>query len=104
MIFQPAEEGGAGGKAMVEDGLMERFGIQEVYGMHNMPGIPAGHFAIRPGPLLAAADRFTSRSRARAATRRARTRASIRCWSAAQIVDGAAVDRVAQRRSAASRP
>jgi amidohydrolase len=56
LIFQPAEEGGAGGKAMVEDGLMERWGIQEVYGMHNMPGIPAGDFALRAGPLLAASD------------------------------------------------
>ncbi len=59
MIFQPAEEGGGGGDLMVKDGLMERFGIQEVYGMHNMPGIPVGHFAIRPGPMMAAADRFT---------------------------------------------
>ncbi len=59
VIFQPAEEGGGGGDAMVKDGLMERFGIQEVYGMHNMPGIPVGHFAIRPGPMMAAADRFT---------------------------------------------
>ena len=58
VIFQPAEEGGAGGKAMVEDGMMDRWGIQEVYGMHNMPGIPTGHFAIRPGPMLAASDRF----------------------------------------------
>jgi amidohydrolase len=58
VIFQPAEEGGAGGKAMVEDGLMERFGIQEVYGMHNYPGMPAGTFGIRPGPMLAAADRL----------------------------------------------
>jgi len=59
VIFQPAEEGGAGGKAMVQDGLMERFGIQEVYGMHNYPGIPVGQFAIRPGPMMAAADRLT---------------------------------------------
>jgi amidohydrolase len=59
VIFQPAEEGGGGGKAMVEDGLMDRFGIREVYGMHNMPGLPVGHFGMRPGPLLAAADRFT---------------------------------------------
>jgi len=58
VIFQPAEEGGAGGKAMVKDGLMERFGIQEVYGMHNYPGMPAGTFGIRPGPMLAAADRL----------------------------------------------
>jgi hippurate hydrolase len=58
MIFQPAEEGGAGGKAMVDDGLMDRFGIEEVYGMHNYPGIPLGQFAIRPGPLMASADRI----------------------------------------------
>jgi amidohydrolase len=56
VIFQPAEEGGAGGKAMVEDGLMERFGIGEVYGMHNFPGLPVGQFSIRPGPIMAAAD------------------------------------------------
>jgi hippurate hydrolase len=59
MIFQPAEEGGGGGKAMVEDGLITRFGIQEVYGLHNWPGHPVGAFAIRPGPVMAAADRFT---------------------------------------------
>ncbi len=58
MIFQPAEEGGAGGAAMVKDGLMTRFGIQEVYGMHNMPGIPLGTFAMKPGPIMAAADKF----------------------------------------------
>jgi hippurate hydrolase len=58
VIFQPAEEGGAGGKAMVDDGMMDRWRIEEVYGMHNMPGIPVGHFALRPGPLLAASDRF----------------------------------------------
>ena len=61
LIFQPAEEGGAGGKAMVEDGLMDRWGIQEVYGMHNMPGLPVGQFATRPGALLASADEFEIR-------------------------------------------
>jgi amidohydrolase len=61
MIFQPAEEGGGGGREMVKDGMMERFGIQEVYGLHNMPGIPVGAFAIRPGPMMAAADRFLIR-------------------------------------------
>ena len=59
VIFQPAEEGGGGGREMVEDGMMERFGIQEVYGMHNMPGRPVGDFAIRPGGLMAASDDFT---------------------------------------------
>ncbi|MES2968043.1 MAG: M20 aminoacylase family protein [Pseudomonadota bacterium] len=58
VIFQPAEEGGGGGREMVQDGMIDRFGIQEVYGMHNMPGIPIGHFAIRPGALMAAADQF----------------------------------------------
>ncbi|MGP0088959.1 MAG: M20 aminoacylase family protein [Xanthobacteraceae bacterium] len=59
VIFQPAEEGGAGAKAMIQDGLMERFGIEEVYGMHNFPGLPVGQFAIRGGPLMAAADRIS---------------------------------------------
>ncbi|WP_425089238.1 M20 aminoacylase family protein [Stappia sp.] len=58
VIFQPAEEGGAGAKAMIEDGLMDRFGIQEVYGMHNLPGAPVGTFHIRPGSIMAAADRL----------------------------------------------
>ncbi|HWL03793.1 MAG TPA: M20 aminoacylase family protein [Xanthobacteraceae bacterium] len=56
-VFQPAEEGGGGGRAMVEDGLMDRFGIQEVYGMHNMPNLPVGEFAIRPGAMLASVDK-----------------------------------------------
>ncbi|ATF18944.1 M20 aminoacylase family protein [Phaeobacter gallaeciensis] len=58
LIFQPAEEGGAGGKAMCDDGMMERWGIEEVYGLHNAPGIPVGEFAIRSGPLLASSDEF----------------------------------------------
>ena len=59
VIFQPAEEGGAGGLAMVEDGMMDRFGISQVYGMHNMPGLPVGQFAIRPGPIMAGTAEFT---------------------------------------------
>jgi amidohydrolase len=59
LIFQPAEEGGGGGEAMVEDGLMERFGVESVYGMHNIPGMAVGTFAIRPGPIMASTDRFT---------------------------------------------
>jgi hippurate hydrolase len=58
VIFQPAEEGGAGAKAMIEDGLMTRFGIQEVYGMHNKPGLAVGQFDVRKGPTMAAADRI----------------------------------------------
>ena len=58
LIFQPADEGGGGGREMVKDGLMERFAIEEVYGMHNAPGLPVGAFAIRPGAALAASDRI----------------------------------------------
>ena len=58
VIFQPAEEGGGGGKEMCDDGMMDRWGIQEVYGMHNWPGRPVGSFAIRPGAFFAATDMF----------------------------------------------
>ncbi|MEM9550391.1 MAG: M20 aminoacylase family protein [Pseudomonadota bacterium] len=58
VIFQPAEEGGGGGKEMCDDGMMDRWGIQEVYGMHNWPGKPVGSFAIRPGAFFAATDVF----------------------------------------------
>ena len=61
VIFQPAEEGGGGGREMVKDGMMERFGIREVYGMHNLPGLPVGQFATRPGPIMAATDIFDLR-------------------------------------------
>ena len=58
VIFQPAEEGGGGGREMCEDGLMDRFGIDEVYGMHNWPQLPVGEFAIRAGAFFASADQF----------------------------------------------
>ncbi|MFV1875456.1 M20 aminoacylase family protein [Nioella sp.] len=58
VIFQPAEEGGGGGKEMCDDGMMDRWGVQEVYGMHNWPGMPIGSFAIRSGAFFAATDLF----------------------------------------------
>ena len=90
VIFQPAEEGGGGGREMVKDGMMERFGIEEVYGMHNMPGLPVGEFAIRPGPLLAAADRIIIEIEGLGAPRGAsRITASTRSLIGAQIVSQA---------------
>ncbi len=58
VIFQPAEEGGGGGREMCEDGIMDRWNIQEVYGMHNWPGQPVGAFSIRSGSFFAATDQF----------------------------------------------
>ena len=58
VIFQPAEEGGGGGREMCEDGMMDRWNVQEVYGMHNWPGRPVGSFAIRSGAFFAATDQF----------------------------------------------
>lgn len=57
-IFQPAEENEGGGRAMIEDGLFENFPVESVFGMHNIPGLPVGTFAIRPGPMMAAFDIF----------------------------------------------
>ena len=57
-IFQPSEEDGRGALAMIEDGLFERFPMQAVYGMHNMPGIPAGHFAVKQGVIMTSEDIF----------------------------------------------
>ena len=58
LIFQPGEEGFAGGKAMVEEGLFERFPADEIYALHNWPALPPGTIAVRPGPMMAAADRI----------------------------------------------
>jgi hippurate hydrolase len=65
VIFQPAEEGGGGGREMVKDGMMEKFAISEVYGMHNMPGMAIGTFASRSGPIMAATDEFAIAIRGR---------------------------------------
>ena len=83
VIFQPAEEGGAGARAMLRDGLLDRFGIEEVFGMHNFPGMPVGEFAIRPGPVDGLnRSRSPSISKARAGTLRGRIWASTPFWSA----------------------
>jgi hippurate hydrolase len=58
VIFQPAEEGGGGGKVMVDEGLFERFPMKQVFGMHNWPAIPAGVFSWRHGPIMAACSQF----------------------------------------------
>jgi hippurate hydrolase len=58
LIFQPGEEGFGGGKAMVEDGLFVRFPADQIYALHNWPGLPPGQIAVRPGPMMAAADRI----------------------------------------------
>jgi hippurate hydrolase len=62
LIFQPGEEGFGGAQAMIEDGLFERFPCDAVYAMHNWPGLEPGTIAVKPGPIMAAADRVTSRS------------------------------------------
>ncbi|RYD86180.1 MAG: amidohydrolase, partial [Sphingomonadales bacterium] len=57
-IFQPAEEWGKGALAMLDDGLMQRFPFDEIYGLHNMPGLPVGRFETKPGPFMSAEDNF----------------------------------------------
>lgn len=58
LIFQPAEENGGGGEAMVREGMMDRFGIERVFAMHNSPGLPVGRLSTTPGPIMAAVDTF----------------------------------------------
>jgi amidohydrolase len=57
-IFQPAEENEGGARLMVEEGVLDRYPVEAIYGMHNWPGLPVGEFAIRPGPMMAAFDIF----------------------------------------------
>jgi hippurate hydrolase len=80
LIFQPGEEGYAGAKAMIEDGLFERFPAERVYALHNWPGLPPGRSASRRVPRWRRPIRSKSRSTAAAATARIRTRRSTRCW------------------------
>ncbi|MEO8718930.1 MAG: M20 aminoacylase family protein [Burkholderiales bacterium] len=65
LIFQPAEEGGGGGRVMVEEGLFKRFPMQAVYALHNWPGLPVGKMAVRPGPMMAATDEIKLKVRGR---------------------------------------
>jgi amidohydrolase len=58
LIFQPAEEGGGGARRMMDDGLFDTYPMEAVYGMHNWPGIPAGHFAVVDGPMMASSNEF----------------------------------------------
>jgi hippurate hydrolase len=81
-IFQPAEEGGGGGRVMIEEGLFDKFPCDGVFAMHNMPDIPVGHFGVRPGPLLASSDRFDIASRVTALMPRIPTAASTPSSSA----------------------
>ena len=100
VIFQPAEEGGGGGREMVNDGMMDRFRIEEVYGMHNYPGFPIGDFAIRSGPMMAAADRIYIDIEGLGG-HAARPHTSIdTVVVGAAIINALQIDRVAQRRSA----
>ncbi len=80
LIFQPAEEGGAGARFMRDEGILDRFEIAEVYAMHNQPGLPLGAFATRPGPLLAGGDRFVITLRGAAVMRPRPIWRPIRSW------------------------
>jgi hippurate hydrolase len=65
LIFQPAEEGGGGGRVMVEEGLFKRFPVDAVYALHNWPGLPVGKIAVRPGAMMAATDEIKLKVRGR---------------------------------------
>ncbi len=89
LIFQPAEEGQAGARAMIEDGLFTRFPCAEIYALHNWPSLPAGTIATRPGPIMAAADSFTITVRGSGGHAAQPHLASDVILCAAQIVTGA---------------
>lgn len=84
-IFQPAEEGHGGGQVMVQDGLFDLFPAEEVYGMHNMPGMAVGEFAVRPGPMMAGRDNFEIRIRGKG------SHAAMPHWGVDPVIVGANV-------------
>ena len=86
LVFQPAEEPGRGAKAMIADGLFERFPMDELYGVHNLPGLPAGRFFTRAGGIMASEDNFVVRIAGAAPTPRGRTWAIDPIVVAAEIV------------------
>ncbi len=89
LLFQPAEEGLAGARAMIEDGLFKRFPCAEVYGLHNWPTLPAGTIATRGGPIMGASDRFTIKVRGAGGHAAMPHLAADTVLCAAQIVTGA---------------
>jgi hippurate hydrolase len=77
-IFQPAEENEGGDRVMIEEGVLEKYPVDAVYGMHNWPEMPAGRFAIQPGPMMAAFNIFEITIKGHGAMRRCRISRSIR--------------------------
>ncbi|MEM7057244.1 MAG: M20 aminoacylase family protein [Pseudomonadota bacterium] len=100
--FQPAEEGGAGAKAMIDDGLFQKYPASAVFGMHNEPGMPVGQFAVRPGPVMASADEFIIKVRGRGGHAAFPHEAADPVLAAAQIVT--ALQSIVTRKVPASAP
>ena len=97
-FFQPAEEHGLGAQAMIDDRLLERFPVEQVYGLHNMPGLPAGELHTRPGPIMAGEDTFEITITGRGGHAAAPHMVIDPLIVAAEVVPGVADDRQPQRR------
>ena len=103
-IFQPAEENEGGGRVMVQQGLFEKFPVEAVFGMHNWPGMPAGSFALRAGPMMASFDIFEITVKGKGGHAALPHLGIDPIIAAAQIADGAADHRRPQRAAARRRP